>query len=46
MPRIVTDARLPAKTRALRVILKGTNASGSDCGVVFDNVSIRLHKGS
>lgn len=47
MPRILTNAPVPPKTRALRVLLQGTaTGSGSDCDVVFDNVSIRLHKGS
>ena len=44
MPRIVTEAPVPAKTRALRVLLQGTAAASPDCDVVFDNVSIRLHK--
>jgi len=42
MNRILTDAPVPAHTRALRVIVQGTAGAGPDCDVVFDNVSIHL----
>jgi hypothetical protein len=33
---------VPAGTRALQVILKGTGTAGTSCDVLFDNVSVKL----
>ena len=42
MPRIKTSGPVPAGTRALQVILKGTGTAGTSCDVFFDNVSVKL----
>lgn len=42
MPRIKASGAVPASTRALQVILKGTGAPGTSCDVFFDNVSVKL----
>jgi len=44
MPRIKTSDSVPAGTRALQVVLKGTGAAGTSCDVFFDNVSVKLVK--
>ena len=42
MPRIKASGAVPAGTRALQVILKGTGTAGTSCDVLFDNVSVKL----
>lgn len=42
MPRIKASGAVPAGTRALLVILKGTGTAGTSCDVFFDNVSVHL----
>lgn len=42
MPRIKASGPIPAGTRALLVILKGTGTAGTSCDVFFDNVSVKL----
>jgi len=42
MPRIKASGAVPASTRALVVILKGTGTAGTSCDVFFDNVSVRV----
>jgi hypothetical protein len=42
MPRIKASGAVPAGTRALQVILRGTGAAGTSCDVLFDNVSVKL----
>lgn len=42
MPRIKAAGAVPAGTRALQVILKGTGTAGTSCDVFFDNVSVKL----
>ena len=42
MPRVKASGRIPAGTRALMVILKGTGTAGTSCDVFFDNVSVKL----
>jgi hypothetical protein len=44
MPRIKTSGPVPAGTRALQVVLKGTGTAGTSCDVFFDNVSVKLVK--
>jgi len=46
MPRIKTSGPIPAGTRALQVILKGTGTAGTSCDVYFDNVSVKLVRGT
>ena len=42
MPRIKASGAVPAGTRALQVVLKGTGTAGTSCDVFFDNVSVKL----
>jgi hypothetical protein len=42
MPRIKASGPIPARTRALQVILRGTGTAGTSCDVYFDNVSVHL----
>jgi hypothetical protein len=42
MPRVKASGIIPAGTRALMVILKGTGTAGTSCDVFFDNVSVKL----
>jgi len=42
MPRIKVSGAVPARTRALQVILRGTGTAGTSCDVFFDNVSVKL----
>jgi hypothetical protein len=42
MPRIQASGGVPAGTRALQVVLKGTGTPGTSCDVFFDNVSVKL----
>ena len=42
MPRTQTSGAVPAGTRALQVVLKGTGTAGTACDVFFDNVSVKL----
>jgi hypothetical protein len=42
MVRTLTSGAVPAGTRALAVILKGTGTAGTSCDVFFDNVSVKL----
>ena len=42
MPRTLASGAVPAGTRALMVILKGTGTAGTSCDVFFDNVSVHL----
>jgi hypothetical protein len=42
MPRFMTTGAVPAGTRTLQVVLKGTGTAGTRCNVFFDNVSVKL----
>jgi hypothetical protein len=42
LPRTKASGPVPAGTRALQVILKGTGTAGTSCDVLFDNVSVKL----
>ena len=42
LPRIKASGGVPPGTRSLQVILSGTAAAGTGCGVLFDNVSVHL----
>ena len=42
MPRIKVSGAVPAGTRALHVILRGTGTARTSCDVYFDNVSVYL----
>jgi hypothetical protein len=42
MVRTRTSGTVPAGTRSLMVVLKGTGTVGTSCDVFFDNVSVRL----
>jgi propanediol dehydratase large subunit len=46
MPRIKASGRVPAGTRALQVALMGTGTAGTSCDVFFDNVSVKLARGT
>jgi hypothetical protein len=44
MRKVKTSGAVPKRTRALRVVLKGTGTAGTSCDVFFDNVSVKLVK--